>query len=84
MNPNANIPAGSQSDPMAPWNQQERYLCPRCDKEEIDELWAAIEEKTIDDMADIHGDLTQAQCDQIQEKEDEFRRGFQLCKNCEQ
>ena len=81
MNPNANIPAGSEHDPRAPYNEPERYLCPRCDKDEINELWAAIEEKTIDEMSD-DGDLTQDQCDQIQMMEDEFRAGFRVCKNC--
>ena len=78
----SNLPAGAEHDPRAPYNEPERYLCTFCDKEEIDSMWAAIEEKTIDDMADIYGDLTQDQCDQIQDKEDEFRGGFRACKIC--
>ena len=83
MNPSANIPAGSQTDSSAPYNEPERYLCTRCDKEELEELWAAIEEKTISEMSE-DGDLTQAQCDIIQEMEDEFRRQFEPCKDCAQ
>lgn len=83
MNTSANIPAGSQTDSSAPYNEGERYLCTRCDKEEIEGLWSAQEEKIISEMSD-DGDLTQAQCDQIQEMEDEFRRQFQPCKNCAQ
>lgn len=82
MNTSANLPAGASTDSSAPWNQQERHLCTFCDKDEINEMWAAIEEKTISDMS-YDGDLTQAQCDQIQEMEDEFRGGFSMCKNCQ-
>lgn len=79
----SNLPAGAEHDPRAPYNEPERHLCTFCDKDEINEMWAAIEEKTIAEMSD-DGDLTQDQCDQIQNKEDEFRRGFSMCKNCEQ
>ena len=78
-----NLPAGASTDSRAPWNQQERYLCTRCDKEEIEELWSAKEEKIISEMSD-DGDLTDDQCGEIQEMEDDFRRQFQPCKNCAQ
>lgn len=78
-----NLPAGASTDSSAPYNETERHLCTRCDKEEIEGLWAEFEERYISFFGD-DGDLTQDQCDQIQEMEDDFRRQFHPCKDCAQ
>lgn len=83
MNPSANIPAGSATDSSAPWNLEKRDMCKRCDKDEITQLWSEVEQRLIAEMSD-DGDLTSEQCALIDDKEDEFRRGFSMCKNCEQ
>jgi hypothetical protein len=83
MNTNTNLPADSINDPRAPFNQSERHLCTFCDKDEINEMWWAIEEKLIADMSE-DGDLTENQCRYIDAMEDSFRSQFRACKNCDQ
>jgi hypothetical protein len=83
MNHNANLPAGSETDSRAPWNQSERHLCTFCDKDEINELWWKMEDKMSDERADEDGEIPEQYWKEIQDAEDNFRSQFRACKNCE-
>lgn len=55
---NDNIPAGSQNDSRAPWNEKEPTLCPYCDKEEIEYSIYYEVDRLVDECFSKHPDIT--------------------------
>ena len=66
----SNIPAGAQNDPLAPWNQPDKY-CKQCDSEQLrDILYTQVE---------VEGECD----DDCVEEEVEYRLSLHpLCKDC--
>jgi hypothetical protein len=75
MNPHANLPAGSETDPRAPWNP-DRDPCRHCDedliRQEYRTLYPFVEE--VDD----DGEPVDTTCPEVEA----FIEGFGLCREC--
>lgn len=72
MNCNSNIPAGSQNDSRAPWNEVEPILCRYCDCEEIQWNIDHKIDHLINECYEKHPDITpeyEEMIDEVAERE---------------